>query len=170
MMGETGNQLPNYELCYVCGHRNPLGLNVRFQVDGETVTTRYRPDPMHAGYPGRLHGGIIAALLDETMGWAPCVLTGRFCVAIELTVRYLKPAPPDGELIVTGRSDSHAGRIWEASGEVTDEAGTVYARGKGRYFPLSREETDAVMALLTVGGEQMTLAEAIARATGTAGA
>ena len=166
-MPENQGQLPNYELCYVCGHANPRGLNVRFRVEGETVTTRFRPDPMHAGYPNRLHGGVIAALLDETMGWAPCVRAGRFCVAVELNVRYLKPAPPSLELTVTGRTESMAGRIWEATGEVTDDAGTVYARGKGRYFPLSMEETDAVMELLTVDGERMSLAEAISRATGS---
>ncbi|MFN3650965.1 MAG: PaaI family thioesterase [Armatimonadota bacterium] len=164
-MESMNGTLPNYELCYVCGHANPLGLNVRFRVEGETVTTTYRPDPLHAGYPGRLHGGIVAALLDETMGWAPCVAAGRFCVSVELTVRYLKLIPPDRELIVVGRSEGHGGRIWEASGEVRDQDGTVYARGKGRYFPLSEAETDAIMALLTVEGEQMSLSEAISRAT-----
>jgi uncharacterized protein (TIGR00369 family) len=156
-------QLPNYEFCYVCGHANPLGLNVRFRVEGEHVTTRFRPDPMHAGYPGRLHGGVIAALLDETMGWAPCVKAGRFCVAVELNVRYLKAAPPGAELIVDGWTENDGGRIWEAAGEVRDAEGVVYARGKGRYFPLSERETDAVMAMLTVEGQHMTLAEAIER-------
>lgn len=157
-------QLPNYEFCYVCGHANPLGLNVRFQVEGEHVTTRFRPDAMHAGYPGRLHGGVIAALLDETMGWAPCVKAGRFCVAVELNVRYLKSAPPDKELIVDGWTESDSGRIWEAAGEVRDDEGNVYARGKGRYFPLSDAETDEIMRMLTVEGQHMTLAEAIALA------
>ena len=32
----------------------------------------------------------MAALLDETMGWAPCVTAGRFCLAVEFNVRYLK--------------------------------------------------------------------------------
>lgn len=163
MAGLPG-QLPNYELCYVCGHANPMGLNVRFRVVDGAVTTRFRPHPLHAGYPGRLHGGVMAALLDETMGWAPCVLAGRFCLAVELNVRYVRSPSPDQELIVTGRADSTEGRIWEASGEITDDAGTVYARGKGRYFPLSPAETDQVMALLTLEGEQLTLAEAIARA------
>lgn len=170
-------QLPNYELCYVCGHGNPLGLNVRFRVEGDTVTTRFRPLALHGGYPGRVHGGVLATLLDETMGWAPCVQTGRFCVAVELSVRYLKPAPPGEELLVVGRADSTAGRIWEASGEVRSDSGTVFARGRGRYFPLSAADTAAVMALLTCpgtpAGTQLTLAEAIARATsgpGPAGA
>lgn len=160
-------QLPNYELCYVCGHANPMGLNVRFRWDGEegAVTTRFQPNPLHAGFPGRLHGGVIATLLDETMGWAPCVLAGRFCVAVELNVRYLKPAPPEKEFLAIGRAESSGGRIWEAAGEVRDDEGVVYARGKGRYFPLSEEETNAIMALLTVEGERMTLSEAIARAT-----
>jgi len=160
----VADPLPNYELCYVCGHANPLGLNVRFRIEGEAVTTRFTPQAMHAGYPGRVHGGILAALLDETMGWAPCLRGGRFCLAVELNVRYVKSAPPDRELIVTGRCDSIEGRIWEASGEITDESGTVYARGKGRYFPLSGEETAAVMALLTVNGEHLSLPEAVARA------
>src|SRR5438045_9609869 len=122
-MTQKSGTLPNYEFCYVCGHANPLGLNVRFRWEGEAVTTRFRPDPLHAGYPGRLHGGVIAALLDETMGWAPCVAAGRFCVAVELNVRYLKSAPPDRELMVTGRTDSLGGRSWEASGEGTDDEG-----------------------------------------------
>jgi uncharacterized protein (TIGR00369 family) len=165
-MSEPRTPLPNYEFCYVCGHANPLGLNVRFRVEGDTVTTRFRPTAMHAGYPGRLHGGVIAALLDETMGWAPCVVAGRFSLAVELNVRYVKSVPPEGELIITGRADSVTGRIWEASGEVTDDAGTLYARGKGRYYPLSEAETEAVMAVLTVDGAHMPLAEAIACATG----
>ena len=159
------SQLPNYEFCYVCGHANPLGLNVRFHVDAEgVVTTRFRPDRLHGGYPGRLHGGVMAALLDETMGWAPCVAAGRFCVAVELNVRYLKPAPTDRELLVVGRTESAASRIWQASGEITDQDGTVYARGTGRYFPLSEAETNAIMEVLTVNGEHLSLAEAIARA------
>jgi len=159
-------RLPNYEFCYVCGHANPLGLNVRFQVQGETVSTRFRPDALHSGYPGRLHGGVIAALLDETMGWAPCLQARRFAVAVELNVRYLKSPPPETDLIIVGRTETLGSRIWETSGEVTDDAGVVYARGKGRYFPLSQADTDAVMALLTLDGEHLTLAEAIERAVG----
>jgi uncharacterized protein (TIGR00369 family) len=159
-------QLPNYELCYVCGHANPLGLNVRFRVEDGAVLTRFRPTSHHHGYPGRLHGGVMAALLDETMGWAPCVVAGRFCLAVELNVRYVKSPPPDLELTVVGRAADVSGRIWEATGEIRDDAGTVYARGKGRYFPLSEAETQAVMELLTLEGETLTLAEAIARAHG----
>jgi uncharacterized protein (TIGR00369 family) len=167
----AGPLLPNYELCYVCGHANPMGLNVRFRVEPDgAVSTRYHPNNLHGGYPGRLHGGVLAALLDETMGWAPCVAAGRFCVAVELNIRYLKSAPPDRELLVRGRTEDLGKRIWEASGEILDDAGVIYARGRGRYFPLSMEETDAVMALLTVNGERMSLPEALAQARAAAGA
>jgi len=158
--------LPNYEFCYVCGHANPLGLDVRFRVEGDVVSTRFRPDPMHAGYPGRVHGGILAALLDETMGWAPCVKAGRFCVSVELTIRYLKPVPPDRELVVIGRALDLSRRLWDAEGEIRDDEGVLYARGSGRFFPLSQKETDAVMAQLSVDGERMSLTEALARAGG----
>ncbi len=38
LMSEPRAPLPNYEFCYVCGHANPLGLNVRFRVEGDRVT------------------------------------------------------------------------------------------------------------------------------------
>ena len=158
--------LPNYKFCYVCGHANPLGLNVRFRIEGDTVVARFQPSDHHTGYPGRIHGGVLAALLDETMGWAPSIAAGRFCLAVELNVRYVKSAPPDRVLLIRGRTESISGRIWEATGEVSDEEGTVYARGRGRFFPLSQEQTDGVMAILTVEGQTMSLAEAIAQAGG----
>jgi uncharacterized protein (TIGR00369 family) len=156
--------LPNYEGCFICGHANPRALDIRFFVEGEAVVARLQTDASHAGYPDRVHGGILAALLDETMGWAPSVRFGRFCVAVELNVRYLKPAPVGTVLVVRGEVAGEQRRLWEAVGEVRSEAGVLYARGRGKYFPLSEAETDRVMAILTVEGEHLPLAEAIRRA------
>jgi len=95
------------------------------------------------------HGGILAALLDETMGWAPAVANRRFCVTLELTIRYLKPAPIGAELEIRGWKTSDTRRIWEADGEIRDMEGILYARGAGRYMPLSDERTREVAEMLT---------------------
>ena len=161
--------LPYSHTCFVCGDANGRGLQVRFHLQGEGVATVFTPAADLEGYPGRVHGGILAALLDETMGWAPCVKHGRFCVAVELTVRYLKSVPAGTTLTVYGEAVGEKRRLWEAEGKVRDDVGTLYARGRGRYFPLSQEETDAVMQILHVEGESLSLGDAIslARQTGS---
>lgn len=165
-MGQTEpvSTLPNYLFCYVCGDHNPLGLNVRFRMEGDDVVTTFMPTAFHAGYPGRVHGGVLATLLDETMGWAPSVRAGRFCLAVELSIRYLKPAAPDEPLTVRGRALDWTGRIWRAEGEVIGPGGEIYVRGSGRYWPLDAAQTDEVMKLLTVEGDHLTLAAAIEQA------
>jgi uncharacterized protein (TIGR00369 family) len=151
--------LPNYAGCYVCGDANPRGLAVRFLREGESVVTRFVPHEDHMGYHGRVHGGVLSALLDETMGWAPCVRMKRFCVAVELQVRFLRPAPIGAPLLVRGEMTADRGRLWETRGEIRDEAGALVARATGKYFPLSAEETQAIIEYLTMDGRRATLAD-----------
>jgi uncharacterized protein (TIGR00369 family) len=100
------------------------------------------------GYNGIVHGGILAALLDETMGWAPALAHRRFCVTIEMSVQYLKPVPLGQELTVSGWSVGEGRRIWEAEGEITGADGTVYAKGRGRYLPMRGDRTREVLRYL----------------------
>jgi uncharacterized protein (TIGR00369 family) len=145
----SSNKLPNFHACFVCGDRNPSGLAVRFQVDGEKVTTSFTPQAPQMGYQGITHGGILAALLDETMGWAPALINRRFCLTVEINVQYLKPVPIGTEITVAGWVSSDRRRIWETEGEITGSDGTVYARGKGRYIPISDAQTRDVVEYLT---------------------
>ena len=104
----------------------------------------------------------MAALLDETMGWAPALLNRRFCVTVELNVQYVKPLPLGTEVTVAGWVSGGNRRIWEAEGEITDADGTVYARGKGRYLSMNDEQTRDVVSYLTFD-EGCVGAEAISR-------
>jgi uncharacterized protein (TIGR00369 family) len=154
-------RLPNSAGCYVCGGENPRGLNVRFDAGEQGVTARFVPHQDHCGYNDRVHGGVLATLLDEAMGWAPSVVRGRFCVAAEICIRYLKPLPIGHAVTVRGEMTTDRGRIWETRGEISDDAGVIYARGTGKYVPLSEEQTQAVMDYLAVDGRRVTLEEAL---------
>ncbi|MCA1596858.1 MAG: hypothetical protein LC772_10605, partial [Chloroflexi bacterium] len=55
---------------------------------------------------------------------------------------------PGVSLTVRGRLTADRGRIWETEGEITGEDGTLYARGWGKYMPMSAEQTQEVMAYL----------------------
>ncbi|MCC6730356.1 MAG: PaaI family thioesterase [Chthonomonadales bacterium] len=141
-------KLPNSHRCFVCGDDNPHGLRRRFHTDGERVWTRFTPDVPHMGFAGIAHGGVLAALLDETMGWAPAMAAGRFCMAIELNLEYRRAVPIGTEVTVVGWSTEHRRRIWQAEGEIRDADGTVYVRGHGRFMPMSVERTRQVLDTL----------------------
>jgi uncharacterized protein (TIGR00369 family) len=143
------SKLPYYECCFVCGDQNRSGLGARFKVDGDTVSTVFTPREPQMGYRGITHGGVLSALLDEAMGWAPSWKNKRFCVAAELNVRFIKPLPLGTEVTVSGRVTEGRGRLWKAEGEVQDASGTIYARGSGRYVSVGAEGMNEVMGYLT---------------------
>ncbi len=77
--------------CFVCSGSNPLGLALRceLQPDG-AVTGTFLGHCALEGYPGLLHGGVIAALLDGAM--TNCLFAHGICaLTADLHVRYLAP-------------------------------------------------------------------------------
>jgi hypothetical protein len=62
------NDNSEYQQCFVCGQRNPCGLRLRFRQDGARVVADFTGDVAHQGFPGVLHGGVLASILDETLG------------------------------------------------------------------------------------------------------
>jgi hypothetical protein len=62
--------------CFVCGPANPIGLGVKFVLDGEICRGEFTPEPVHMGYRNVTHGGIVFSLLDELMIGTPVRLEG----------------------------------------------------------------------------------------------
>lgn len=55
--------------CFVCGIDNGSGLHAEFfQLDNNELMAVFTPREEHQSYPGRTHGGVSAAMLDETIG------------------------------------------------------------------------------------------------------
>ncbi len=140
--------LPRYPPCFVCGRSNAAGLDVTFQVQGREVIAELTGKVEHTGYPGILHGGILATLLDEAMGWAITVQTGRMLQTWELSVRYHRPLPPGARFRVIAEMAEDRGRYQVSRGRVEDSQGEVYARGEGKYRPIPESEEMKVLGLL----------------------
>lgn len=155
-MNDNGKTyLPNSKSCFVCGEDNPAGLRTRFFVEDGVVKARLRPEVHHQGYANVVHGGVVAAVLDECMGWAASRVIHRMCYTAELSVRYVKPVPGDREMTVCGEVVKGTKRLVQVRGWIEDEAGVVHVRGEGRFVPLSVEDTLKVDdALLYRGGEE----------------
>ena len=77
--------------CIVCGGDNDRGLRVSYRpTTDNAVEAVFACDRALQGYEGKLHGGVIAALLDGAMTHCLFAL-GRTTVTAELTVRYKQP-------------------------------------------------------------------------------
>ncbi|MBW7863238.1 MAG: PaaI family thioesterase [Candidatus Hydrogenedentes bacterium] len=136
--------LPVSKHCFICGEENGAGLQGRFYVEGDTVKIPVSAKEQHCGYPGVVHGGVVAALLDECMGWAAARAIGRMCVTGEMTVRYLKNVPPDPALTVEAEVTKAHRRMVHTTARIVGPDGTRYATAEGKFLPLSVEYTLAV--------------------------
>jgi acyl-coenzyme A thioesterase PaaI-like protein len=133
----------NSDMCLVCGLSNEVGLKAFFyETANRELVALFTPRDQHQSYPGRLHGGLSTAILDETIGRAICI--GKddkvWGVTVELNVKFRKPVPLHQELRVVGRVTKEGGRIFEGSGELLLPDGQVAVSAEGRYMKLALEK------------------------------
>lgn len=134
----TGKQ-ENSKLCLVCGMKNDFGLKSSFyELENGEVVSIFKTQEGHQSYPGRLHGGIIGAILDETIGRAIMIKDSKMWgVTIELNISYKKPVPLNIELKTVGRITKDSSRIFEGTGELLLPNGEIAATAHGRYMKMS---------------------------------
>jgi acyl-coenzyme A thioesterase PaaI-like protein len=138
---ETAEKQYSSHMCFVCGVDNDAGLHAHFyQVDDRTCVGRFLPDENHQGYPGRVHGGVISAMLDETLGRAVWGDARTWGVTAELTVRYKAPVPLGEMLTVVGRITYERRRLFKAEGELLTADGTVAVEANGTYVKLDLDQ------------------------------
>src|SRR5260370_3764815 len=111
------NDTSAYQRCFACGARNPDGLRLVFRQEGEAIVTEFTPNLRFQGFPGVVHGGILATLLDETLS-RMATAQGRWMMTARLEVRYRAAAPVGQTLRVSARTLAARARILPAPGEL----------------------------------------------------
>ena len=142
------NDTTDYQRCFVCGQRNPYGLHLVFRLDNNTVVADFQPREEHQGFPGVIHGGIVAALLDEALGRTSVLGNNReWTMTGRLEVRYRRYVPYGPLLRVRASLDSERRRMLQASGVLTlaDDESVVLAEAKGIFLPFAPEMVDTIM-------------------------
>ena len=94
----------NSKLCFICGIDNPYGLVAPFyEMEDGSVISLFQYKDIHQSYPGRIHGGLISAMLDEIAGRAIWITEPEtWAVTTQLNVKYRKPVPYDTPLKAKG--------------------------------------------------------------------
>ncbi len=137
MLKEVGK----YSGCFVCGDKNPAGLQVKFYADENGAIGEYTAQEQFQGYHGILHGGITAALLDEIMIKAVFALD-VVVVTAEMTARFKRPIRTGQKVTFAAKIVNRRGRIYETEGEGRLEDGTVVASATGKYLLVQKDFED----------------------------
>jgi len=132
---------PNSRYCFVCGLENDHGLHLHFYNTGpDTVEVSYSVPDHFQGYPGIVHGGIVASMLDEVLGRVFMIDDpDRFMYTAKLTTRYRKNVPTETPLRVRGQVVKDRGRTAEAKAYIFGPGEELLAEADGLLVTLPEE-------------------------------
>jgi acyl-coenzyme A thioesterase PaaI-like protein len=116
--------------CFVCSPTNPIGLHVTFSLANGRVTGEFVPSDLHVGFRGVVHGGILAAVLDDALA-AIGYYQGEPTVTARLVVRYRRPAVPGVPLRVEAEETGRRGPLRWGKAALRSADGTVVAEAEG---------------------------------------
>lgn len=142
------NDTTDYQLCFACGTHNPYGLHMVFRLEDGAIVSDFRPQKEHQGFPGVIHGGIVAAILDEALNRTTMLtesptwtMTGR------LEIRYRRYVPYGPLLRARAILGKQRGRMVQAEGKLTlaDDESVVLAEAQGTFMALDGKMQDAIM-------------------------
>jgi acyl-coenzyme A thioesterase PaaI-like protein len=125
---------PTSRTCFACGRENDFGLKMKWYNNTELnqVEANVTIPEQFNGYPGIAHGGVIAAILDETAGRA-VMLDGNFdnlFVTIKLDLTFRKPTPTNTPLKVFGWVERKGGKTMKVAAKLLLPDGTISSECK----------------------------------------
>ena len=128
----------NSKSCIICGMENDWSVKAPFySMEDGTVISIFEFCEKHQSYPGRVHGGMICALLDELVGRALWVQEkGAYAVTTSINIQYRKPVPYGVKLKGVGRIIKNSSRLFVGTGEIYDMEGNLLASAEAKYLKL----------------------------------
>jgi acyl-coenzyme A thioesterase PaaI-like protein len=138
---------PNSKMCFICGLENPVGLHLHiYETEPGLVESTYFAPDHFQGYPGVLHGGIVAAIVDEVagrslMGSDP--MNPRFMFSAKLEVKYRRNVPIGKSLKIIGKAGRSRSKSAEAWAGIYDaETNELLAEGNVLLMDVPPEQFD----------------------------
>ncbi|MGI5911316.1 MAG: PaaI family thioesterase [Syntrophomonadaceae bacterium] len=133
-MFKKSSKQPVSRNCFVCGVENHNGLKMTFYNDDEAQVVWSElvvPDYFN-GYPGVVHGGIVATILDETSGRALLQYgdDDNLMLTTHMQIKYRKPTPTSQTLFAVGWMVRDSRGRAQVASEIRLADGTVTAECK----------------------------------------
>ena len=126
--------------CFVCGEKNPFGLQLEPVGENGKGTIVWTPEKRHQGYTGVVHGGLISTLLDEAMAYAAMSVAG-FCATADISVKFRKPVHTGETVRIEAELVEQRGRILKLQATAFQE-GEEKARGRATFVAVPGERRD----------------------------
>jgi acyl-coenzyme A thioesterase PaaI-like protein len=111
--------------CPVSGQENPQGLAMTVRRAGNEAVGTVTLGDASAGPPGIAHGGAVAGLLDDIMGFVLDSFERTPGFTATLNVRFLAPVPVGVELAVQGKLSRREGRKLFMAAAITRDGATL---------------------------------------------
>ncbi|HBT59621.1 MAG TPA: PaaI family thioesterase [Acholeplasmataceae bacterium] len=137
MIYKVTNKQYNADDCFVCGIQNDSGLHMHYyELNQSFLLGVTCGKNSHQSYPKRMHGGIITALLDETIGRAISI-DEPMCwgVTTSIEVKFRRPVSLDETIYVLGYITKNRSRTFEGYGVIlASDKKTVLAESNAKYL------------------------------------
>lgn len=119
--------------CFVCGEKNPNGLHLVFQSDGNRAIAMWTPCVGWESFQGIIHGGIISSVLDEAMSKA-IISEGHEAFTADLRIRFRKKVCIGDVVSISGWVVSVEKRRILAEATITSKDGEERAHAWGTFL------------------------------------
>ena len=138
----------NSRMCIICGLDNPAGVRAKFyNMEDGSVVSPFQFYDVHQSYPGRVHGGMITAMLDE-LGlravWQREPDT--WGVTMSLSTKFRKPVPYNTPLFAKGILLLSNHRFIKTEAHIFDTDGNKLASAELDYIKLAPERISSADA------------------------
>ncbi len=119
--------------CFVCSKINPKGIHLEIECSKGIALAKFSIEREYEGYPGIVHGGILASILDDVMGNIK-FNEGYIAYTCELNIKYLKKCKIGENLFAKAWVKNSSHRIFETEGEITGYNGVLRVKAEAKYF------------------------------------
>lgn len=139
---EHGRSADYLDRSPVSGRLNPLAPPLKLSVGEDGVARATLSLGMaYQGPPARVHGGVVATLLDHVMGYAAGI-AGTWAFTRSLTVNYDRAVPLLTDLDLSAKIDRVEGRKVWVTGDISVD-GEILVRADGLWLPARTQEAAA---------------------------
>lgn len=140
LSGVDGPVPAHFPTCFGCGDDSDPGLHLHVRREAGEIFSEVVFAEWQSGAPGIAHGGMVAAVCDDFLGFAH-YLSPRTAVTRALNVEFFKPALVGVRYALRGWVDeAHESKAWyacegtDAVGERVFSARALFVNVRGAHF------------------------------------